>query len=77
MEGMGVQFTPGIGRLSINTIQTCLGLWLALLGPIASPNNPKKGFNPPLASHPFPPPTQPPSHPPTPYNMPSVILQWF
>ena len=33
---------------------------------IASPNSPNGRFNPPAASH-----------PPTPYNVPSVILQWF
>ena len=51
-------------------IQTCLGLWLALLGPIAGLNGPNGRFNLPPASHlPLP--------PPTPYNTPSVILQWF
>ena len=48
------------------SIQARLGLWQALLGPIASPNSLNGRFNPPLASH-----------PPTPYNAPSVILQWF
>ena len=47
-------------------IQTCLDLWLALLGLIASPNSPNGVFNQRLASH-----------PPTPYNVPSMILQWF
>ena len=43
MDGMGVKFTPGIYReTSINAIQTCLGLWLVLLGPIASPNSQKQ-----------------------------------
>ena len=27
-------------EMSVNAIQACLGLWLALLGPIASPNGP-------------------------------------
>ena len=39
-------------------IQVCLSLWLALVGPIASPNSPNGGFNPPPASHPPPPPAQ-------------------
>ena len=40
-------------------IKACLGLWLALLGPMASPNVPNGSFNLPLASH-LPPP--PPPH---------------
>ena len=36
---------------SINTIQKCLGLWLAVLRPIAGPN-PNGGFSPLLAFHP-------------------------
>ena len=35
-------------------IQACLCLWLALLGPIASPNSPNGWFNLPPASHPPP-----------------------
>ena len=76
MEGIGVKFTPGIGDVYY-AIQACLGLWLALLGLIASPNGPNGWFSPPPASHPPPPPAPPPSHPPTPYNMPSVILERF
>ena len=57
---------PSNRETSINAIQACLGLWLALLEPIASPNSPNGRFNPPPASH-----------PPTPFNVPSVILQWF
>ena len=64
----GLKFTPVMEDVSY-AIQACLGLWLALLGPIASPNSPNGRFNPPPASHPSP--------PPTPYNAPSVILQWF
>ena len=70
MEGMSLKFTPVIGRRLLHAIQACLGLWLTLLRPIASPNTPNQGFNLSLASHP--PPT--PAHP---YNVPSVILQWF
>ena len=55
----------------------CLGLRLALLGLIASPISPNGGFDLPPATHPPPPPTSSLSHPPTSYNMPSVILQWF
>ena len=77
MEGMGLKFTPGIGRRLLYAIQACLGLWLALLGLMASPSGPYGWFSPPPASHPPPPPAPPPSHLPTPYNMPSVILEWF
>ena len=59
------------------SIQACLGLWLALLAPRASPNSPNGEFNLPPASHPPPPPASPPSCTPTPYNVLSVILHWF
>ena len=65
MEGMGLKFNSVMGDVSYD-IQACLGLWLVLVGPMASPNSPNGGFNLPPASH-----------PPTPYNMPLVILQWF
>ena len=65
MEGMGVKFTSGMGDIYY-AIQACLGLWLALLGLIASPNGPNGWFNLPPASHQPPPPTPPPYHPPTP-----------
>ena len=71
MEGMGVKFTWD-RETSINAIQVCLGLWLALLGPIASPNSPNRGFNPPPAFH-----LPLPLLPTQPYNVPSVISQWF
>ena len=74
MEGMGLKFTHGDVSFAI---QACLDLWLALLGLKASPNSSNGGFNSPLASHSPPSPTPPSSHPPTPYNMPSVMLQWF
>ena len=53
-------------------IQTYLGIWLALLGPIASQNYPKGEFNPPLASH-------SPLHLPFPYHPPNPIVrdQWY
>ena len=75
MEGMGVKFTPVMRRCLLHH-SSILGLWLALLGPIASPNSLNGGFKLPPASHPPPQPT-PPSHPPISYNAPSVILQWF
>ena len=75
MEGMGLKFTPGIGDVYY-AIQACLGLWVTLLGLTARPNSPYGCFSPPPASHhllhlPLP---LPPAHP---YNVPSVILEWF
>ena len=67
---------PSDRETSVNAIQACLGLWLALLGPIASPNGLNRRFDPPLVSH-QPPPTSSPSRPPTPYNVLSVILLSF
>ena len=54
-------------------IQAGLDLWL---GPIASPNSPNGGSNPPPTSNP-PPPLAPPLPLIHPYNMSAVILQWF
>ena len=54
-------------------IQACLGLWLALQGPIAKPNSPNGGFNPPLAYHSPPPPTPLPSA----YPPPITRHQWY
>ena len=90
MEGMGLKFTPVMGDVSY-AIQTCLGLWLALLGLITSPNSPNGGLaRLRLPTHllhlPLPLPLfHPtllsihfsPSCPPTSYNVPSVILRWF
>ena len=51
-------------EMSVNAVQACMGLWLALLGPIASPNGPNGKFKLPPASHlPLHPPL-PPAHPP-------------
>ena len=75
MEGMGLKFTPGRG--SYYTIQVCLGLWLALLGLIASANSPNGWFNPPPASRLRLPASGFPPAPPTPYNVPLVMLEWF
>ena len=68
MEGMGLIFTPVIGRDVSYAIQACselwLELWLALLGLIAIPSSRKGGFNLPPASHPSPPlALLPPTHP--------------
>ena len=67
----GSDIHPCVGETSLKALQSCLGLWLALLGCIATPNGPVGRYNPPLASYP------PPSHPPTPLYMQSVILQWL
>ena len=40
----GCEIHPRDRETSIYTIQTCLGLWLAILGPIASPSSPNGGF---------------------------------
>ena len=59
-HGSGIH--PCIGETSLKAHQSCLDLWPALLGHIATPNGPVGAFNPPPASHPPPPPT-PPTHP--------------
>ena len=64
----GSDIHPCIGEMSLKALQSCLGLWLALLGLIATPNGPVGWCNPPQASDPPSPPTPPPSHPPTPYT---------
>ena len=51
MEGMGLKFTPVMGRHRLAHL-SILGLWLALLGLIASPNSPNEEFNLPPTSHP-------------------------
>ena len=55
----GSEIHPWWGDVSY-AIEACLGIWLALLGLIASLNTPNRGFNPPLASHPSPPACPPP-----------------
>ena len=57
-----VWYSPCVGETSLKALQSCLGLWLALLGLIATPNSPVGQCNPPPASHPPPPPI-PPAHP--------------
>ena len=68
MDGMGLKFTPVIGRSPLGH----LSMFGSMVGTswthiVASPNSPKGGFNLPLAAHPPPPPTPPhplpPSHP--------------
>ena len=41
----GSEIHPSHRETSVNTSQACLGLWLALLGSIASPNGPNRRFN--------------------------------
>ena len=57
----GSDIHPCVGETSLKALQSCLALWLALLGLIATPNSPIGRYNPPPASHPSPPPTP---HPP-------------
>ena len=59
---------PCVGETSLKALQSCLGLWLALLGLIATPNGPVGRCNPPPASHSPPPPTPPPPTLPPPYT---------
>ena len=73
----GYEIYPRNRETSVNSDQAYVSLWLALLGLIASPNGPNGGFSLPSASNLLPSPTTPFSHLPTPYVMPSVILQWF
>ena len=68
MEGIGLKTIPVIGRHLL-----CHS---SMFG--SSPNSPNREFKPPSIF----PPTHPlhlplPSYSSTPYNMPSVILQWF
>ena len=63
MEGMGLKFAPVTWK-HLYAIQTCLGLWLAFLGTIASPNSPNGGFNLCPASHALPPAAPPTCRPP-------------
>ena len=66
----GSDIHPCVRETSLKALQSCLGLWLAFLGLIATPNSPIGRCNPPLASqtpHPLPPthpPPLPPTHPP-------------
>ena len=55
----GSDIHPCVGETSLKALQSCLGLWLALLGLVATPNSPIGWYNPPPAS-------PPPSHSPTP-----------
>ena len=74
LDGMyGSDIHPCIGETSLKALQSCLGLWVALLGLIATPNSPIGRCNPPPASQP----PHPPSHPSTPLYVQSVILQWL
>ena len=61
----GSDIHPCVSETSVKVLQSCLGLWPALHGLIATPNSPIGGFNPPPASHP---PTPPPPGRPSPYT---------
>ena len=61
-HGSGIHPCIAIGETSLKAHQSCLGLWPALLGHIATPNGPVGGFNLPPASHPPPPPMHPLIH---------------
>ena len=41
MKGMGLKFTPVVGRHLLRHSSMFGPIWLALLGPIGSPNSPK------------------------------------
>ena len=58
-ERYGSDIHPCVGETSLKALQSCLGLWLALLRLIATPNSPIGKYNPPPASHPPSPPTHP------------------
>ena len=69
----GCNVYPNDRETSVDAIQPCLGLWLALLGPIASPNSPNRDFTPPPASCIPPQPTPSPlAHPPS-----ITCHQWY
>ena len=62
----GSDIHPCVGEATIKALQACLGLWLVVLGHIATPNSLIGRCNPPPATH-----------PPTPLYVQSVILQWL
>ena len=53
MEGTGLKLNPVLVRQLLGSV-AYLGLWLAFLGLIASPNSLNRGYNLPLAAHFFP-----------------------
>ena len=65
MEGMGVKFTPGIGRRLLRH-SSMFGPMVGTSGTHSYPNSPNRWFSPLLASHPPPPPAPPPPTRPTP-----------
>ena len=65
--GSGIH--PCVGETSLKALQSCLGLWLTLLGLIATPNGPIGWCNPPPASH-------PPHSPPT-RSPPYTCNSWY
>ena len=56
----GSHIHPCVSEASLKALQACLGLWLVVLGLIATPNSPIRKYNPPSASHSSSPPTPPP-----------------
>ena len=73
----GSDIHPCVGETSLKALQSCLGLWLTLLGLIATPNSPVGRCNPPPASHP-PPTHPPPTHPPPPTQPPPYTCNpWY
>ena len=49
----GSDIHPCVGETSLKALQSCLGLWLALLGLMATPDGPVGRCGPPPASHPL------------------------
>ena len=60
----GSDIHPPVSETSLKALQSCLSLWLTLLGLIDAPNSPIERYKLPPASHPLPP--LPPTHPPPP-----------
>ena len=58
----GSDICPCVGKTSLKALQSCLGLWLALLGLIATPYSPIGRYNLLPASYPPPPPTRRPPY---------------
>ena len=67
----GSDIPPCVRETSLKALQSCLGLRIALLGLIATPNSPVGRCSPPLASHPPHPHPTCPLHPPHPLPPPA------
>ena len=70
----GSDIHPCVGETSLKAFQSCLGLWLALLGLIATPNSPIGRYNYITRLRL---PIRPLYPPPTPLYVQSMILQWL